>query len=279
MFCWDVGLTEFIDAERLAWNHQVKTLGIEKLYCKSINGTWGTKSRIICLQLYANFDENETENLMVWQDFLGLMPVLQLNVVLHQGPLGVHHPGVEAGLSSNHKSVFRSRDLYRPIRGQYSGPVICIDQSEARIQVTWSVWTNQRPVLPASPSSAPHSLWSPERGLSWRPPGAVSPGSLEIRTYEFLLFHFCLLAPTGRFRSTVNSDRLFCVFCEIAQSLTIKTQIDYALFRKCESQLLPSKWRTNFHKEIANTKHMNWKTRIRKHQFLPWYHLNLWSIL
>ena len=39
VFCWDVGLTEFIDAERLDWNHQVKTLGIEKLYCKSINGT------------------------------------------------------------------------------------------------------------------------------------------------------------------------------------------------------------------------------------------------
>ena len=41
--------------------------------------------------------------------------------------------------------VFWPRRRWQPIRGQYSGHVICIDQSEASIQVTWSALTNQRP--------------------------------------------------------------------------------------------------------------------------------------
>ena len=128
--------------------------------------------------------------------------------------------------------VFRSRDLSWPIRGQYSGHVICLsqseasitwegaesascgllgktpscplpqrsrslwapafrlcsrwgcvsgwcpgklsshvislDQSEASIQVTWSVSTNQRPVLPAAfleAISKSHRLLSSETGL------------------------------------------------------------------------------------------------------------------
>ena len=35
----------------------------------------------------------------------------------------------------------------RSIRGQYSGYVTCLDQSEATVQVTWSVLTNQRSVF------------------------------------------------------------------------------------------------------------------------------------
>ena len=33
-------------------------------------------------------------------------------------------------------------EFLRPITSQYSGHVICMDQSEASIQITWSVWTN-----------------------------------------------------------------------------------------------------------------------------------------
>ncbi len=36
---------------------------------------------------------------------------------------------------------------YQPIRGQYSGHVISIDQSQASIQVTWLLVTNHRPVF------------------------------------------------------------------------------------------------------------------------------------
>lgn len=67
---------------------------------------------------------------------------------------------------TNQMSVFRSRDKSIPIRGQYSDGIevswrrnndVCTthtchgadaeisDQSEASVQVTWSVWTNQRP--------------------------------------------------------------------------------------------------------------------------------------
>ena len=48
--------------------------------------------------------------------------------------------------STNQRSVSKSNDLSRPIKSQYPGHMICIDQSEASIQVTWSVSTNQRPV-------------------------------------------------------------------------------------------------------------------------------------
>ena len=39
-------------------------------------------------------------------------------------------------ISTNQRPLFRSRDQSRPIRGQYSGHVISLDQSEASIQVT-----------------------------------------------------------------------------------------------------------------------------------------------
>ena len=50
--------------------------------------------------------------------------------------------------STNHKSVFRSRDLHWPIRGQYSGHMTSVNQSQVSIQVTWSVSTNRMSVLP-----------------------------------------------------------------------------------------------------------------------------------
>ena len=54
---------------------------------------------------------------------------------------------VESGVLTR-EQVWRIKQ-FGPIRGQYSGHVICLDQSEASIQVTLYVWTNQRPVLPA----------------------------------------------------------------------------------------------------------------------------------
>ena len=50
-----------------------------------------------------------------------------------------------AQVRTNQRPVFRSRDLYWPIRGRYSGHMICIDQSEATIQVNWPLLTNKRP--------------------------------------------------------------------------------------------------------------------------------------
>ena len=47
----------------------------------------------------------------------------------------------------NQRPVFRSCDKYWPIRGHYSGRMTSIDQSEAIIQVTWLVLTNQRSVF------------------------------------------------------------------------------------------------------------------------------------
>ena len=68
---------------------------------------------------------------------------------------------------TNQRPVFRSRDQYSPIRGQYcrggteiisrkwdgQGSEISIVQSEASIQVTWHLSTNQRPVLPGEAAS------------------------------------------------------------------------------------------------------------------------------
>ena len=48
---------------------------------------------------------------------------------------------------TNQRSVFRSRDPYCPIRGQYSGHVISINQSGSSIQVTRQVLTNYRSVI------------------------------------------------------------------------------------------------------------------------------------
>ena len=43
---------------------------------------------------------------------------------------------VRLSVLSNQRPVFRSRDQYYPIRAQYSGHVISINQSQASIQVT-----------------------------------------------------------------------------------------------------------------------------------------------
>ncbi len=43
---------------------------------------------------------------------------------------------------TNQRSVFRSRDLYWPIRDQYSGHVTCTDQSGVSIQDTWQLTMN-----------------------------------------------------------------------------------------------------------------------------------------
>ena len=48
-----------------------------------------------------------------------------------------------------------SCDHSRPIRGQYPGHVITLSQSEASIQVMWSVSTNQRPVSRSCDHSRP----------------------------------------------------------------------------------------------------------------------------
>ena len=48
-----------------------------------------------------------------------------------------------------------------PIKGQYPGHVISLDQSEASVQVTWSVWTNQRSVSRSRDQSAP--MWTNQR--------------------------------------------------------------------------------------------------------------------
>ena len=49
-------------------------------------------------------------------------------------------------LLTNQRPVFRLCDHYCPIRVQYPGHVIIIDQSEASIQVMWSLLSNQRPL-------------------------------------------------------------------------------------------------------------------------------------
>ena len=54
---------------------------------------------------------------------------------------------IVALIKFNQRPVFRSRDLSLPIRGQYSGQVICIDQWEASIQFIWPLLTNRRPVF------------------------------------------------------------------------------------------------------------------------------------
>ena len=48
------------------------------------------------------------------------------------------------GSGTNQRPVIRSCDHSGPIRGQYSGHVITLDQSEASNQVMGSLWTNQR---------------------------------------------------------------------------------------------------------------------------------------
>ena len=53
----------------------------------------------------------------------------------------------DGDLGTNQGSVFRSRDKYWPITGQYSGHLTSIDQSQVSIQVTWPVLTNQSSVL------------------------------------------------------------------------------------------------------------------------------------
>ena len=47
---------------------------------------------------------------------------------------------------TNKRPVSGSRDLFRPMRGQYPVHLITLDQWEASIQVTWSLSTNERPV-------------------------------------------------------------------------------------------------------------------------------------
>ena len=67
--------------------------------------------------------------------------------------------------------VFRSHDIFWPIRGQCSDHMIGFDQSEAIVQATWSVLTNQNPSLPghSSPHWALLSL-SPSHNCPWSRP-------------------------------------------------------------------------------------------------------------
>ena len=58
------------------------------------------------------------------------------------GGLGFPDTDIPQLLLTNHRPVFRSRDLSQPITGQYSGHVICLDQWEASI--VW-ILTNGEP--------------------------------------------------------------------------------------------------------------------------------------
>ena len=62
---------------------------------------------------------------------------------------------VTLSFPTNQRPVSRSRDHSRPIRCQYPGHVINLNQSEATIQVTWSFSTNQRPISRSRDHSRP----------------------------------------------------------------------------------------------------------------------------
>ena len=47
--------------------------------------------------------------------------------------------------------------LSQPIRGQYSGHVVSLDQLEASVQVKWSVLTNKKPVFLCQPIRGQYS--------------------------------------------------------------------------------------------------------------------------
>ena len=59
---------------------------------------------------------------------------------------------------AGHLEEHDNEDKSGPIRGQYSGHVICLDQSEDSIHVTLSVLANKRPAIRS------HDLFRPIRG-------------------------------------------------------------------------------------------------------------------
>ena len=58
--------------------------------------------------------------------------------------------------------------IYWPIRGQYSYYIIRIDQSEASIQISLPVLTNQRPVFGSVSVSRSTSKWTEFHGIEHR---------------------------------------------------------------------------------------------------------------
>ena len=117
---------------------------------------------------------------------------------------------------SNQYSVFRSRDLYWPITGLYSGYVTSLDQSQASIQVTWPVltstyvtWpvlTNDRPPFRSLDQYWPITGQYSHLGLSmmsarsqmtripyWHPQMILSPCTVEHSTWNNSQVHHCFL--------------------------------------------------------------------------------------
>ena len=87
-----------------------------------LSSPWKASFCRLDLSLFAlNFKRSKTQLWVCW---------LQLSSDIQEKSVRI--------LWTNNKSVFRSLDQYWPIRGQCSGHVICYDQSEVSIRVTWS---------------------------------------------------------------------------------------------------------------------------------------------